>query len=191
MFIIRLLPKNLRPIGLSDVNRAWTKVWNELETMGFTCRRLSTCQIYLSWANTAYGYQWYGDRENGRHCGDIILPSVPFARWRDFFNCRPFPTSTDVLRNEYGHAYADVNRRQIETNRFEMDFGYPHEWWAGYEMEFDPEHHVTRYASTAPGEDFAEVFWVYLKHKGKLPRHLDRLPIRKKWEFVGNLRRFC
>jgi hypothetical protein len=82
-----------------------------------------------------------------------------------------------------------VNRRRIETSRFERAFGYPHVWWNGYEMEFDPEHHVTEYAASAPGEDFAEVFWLYLKHRGKLPNRLDTPPIRKKWEFVGNLRK--
>lgn len=183
------IPRHFIPISLSDVNRAWTKVWDELETMGFSCRRLATCQVYLSLANTAYGYQWYNDREDGRHCGDIILPSVSFARWGDCFKGRPYISTTDVLRHEYGHAYADVNRRRIETKRFERAFGYPHDWWDGYEMDYDPKHHVTPYAATAPGEDFAEVFWLYLKHKGKLPRRLDTPSIRKKWEFVASLRK--
>lgn len=56
-------------------------------------------------------------------------------------------------------------------------------------MELDPYFHVTEYAATAPGEDFAEVFWKYLKHKGKLPRHHDTPAIRRKWRFVEELRK--
>lgn len=185
----KFLPKSLQPVGQLDVNQAWTRVWQELDRMGFACRRLSTCQVRLSLAHTAYGYQWYGDRSNGRYCGDIVLPRISLSRWGDFFSRRPFTTPSDVLRHEYGHAYADVNRRRIETKRFEQVFGFPHEWWDDHEMEFDPDHHVTRYAATAPGEDFAEVFCLYLKHRGRLPRRLDKMPIRRKWAFVASLRK--
>lgn len=183
------IPKHFVPIGLSQVNQAWTRVWRELDQMGLTCRRLSTCQVYLSLAHTAYGYQWFGDRKDGRLCGDIYLPSISLSRWGDYFQGRPATSSVDVLRHEYGHAYADVNRRRIETKRFEIAFGYPHEWWKDATLEYDPYHHVTPYAATAPGEDFAEVFWLYLKHKGRLPRRLDTPPIRLKWDFVAKLRR--
>jgi hypothetical protein len=187
--LLRFIPKHFVPVGLDDVNRAWTKVWWELETMGLACRRLSTCQVYLGIVHTAYGYQWYGDRGDGRHCGDIVLPSVSLSRWSDFISGRPFTTVVDVLRHEYGHAYADVNRRRIESRAFENAFGYPHEWWDGYELEHDPYFHVTPYAATAPAEDFAEVFWLYLKHKGDLPRKFASPPIKKKWEFVSRLRK--
>lgn len=181
------VPKHLVPTTLPEVNRASTKVWRELETLGLSCRRLSSCQVCLNLASTAYGYQWFGDRDGGRHCGDIVLPRVSLSRWSDYFRGRPCTTVLDVLRHEYGHAYADVNRRRIETRKFERAFGYPHEWWDGYEMEFDPDFHVTEYAATAPGEDFAEVFWLFLKHKGKLPGRLDTPHIRRKWRFVRDL----
>jgi hypothetical protein len=145
--------------------------------------------VYLEIVSSAYGYQWYGDREDGKHCGDIILPRISGSRWADFFLGRPFTAPADVLRHEYGHAFADVNRRRIETKKFEKAFGYPHEWWDDYVMEYDPYFHVTKYAATAPGEDFAEVFWFYLKHKGKLPKKLDTSAIRRKWEFVDSLRK--
>lgn len=179
---------HLIPTSMSEVNRAWTKVWHEVDTLGFGCKRLATCQVYLELFDTAYGYQWFGDREDGRHCGDIVLPSISLIRWGDFFLGRPFTTPADVLRHEYGHAFADVNRRRIETKKFEKVFGYPHEWRDDYEMEYDPDFHVTEYAATAPGEDFAEVCWLYLKHKGKLPKKLDASAIRIKWEFMESLR---
>lgn len=183
------IPKHFVPVGMPDVNLAWTRVWRELDAMGLTCRRLSTCQVYLDWVSSSYGYQWFGDRNGGRHCGDIVLPRVSFSRWADYFHGRPVTTLLDVLRHEYGHAYADVNRRRVETKKFEKAFGYPHEWWDDAEMEYDPDFHVTEYAATAPGEDFAEVFWLYLKLKGRLPGRLDTPPIRKKWEFVRSLGR--
>lgn len=183
------ISKHFIPISLSEVNRAWTKVWSELDQLGFSCRRLSTCQVYLGLVSTTYGYQWFGDRDDGRHCGDIVLPRVSLSRWGEFFQDRPATSSLDVLRHEYGHAYADVNRRRIETRNFEKAFGFPHEWWDYAEVEYDPYHHVTEYAATAPGEDFAEVFWLYLKYKGTLPRRFDTPPIRKKWEFVEKLRK--
>ena len=43
------------------------------------------------------------------------------------------------------------------------------------------------YATVTTGEDFAEVFWLYLKSKGKLHRFYDTAPIRRKWKFVGEL----
>lgn len=51
------------------------------------------------------------------------------------------------------------------------------------------EPHVPEYATADSAEDFAEVFWKYLKDKGKLPKHHDTAPIRRKWKFVEDLRR--
>ena len=95
----------------------------------------------------------------------------------------------DVLRHEYGHAFADVNRRRVESKRFEKAFGWPHDVEYEEGFEHDPEYHVTPYAAASTGEDFAEVFWLYLKHKGKLPCRLDTAPIRRKWKFVEELRK--
>lgn len=47
--------------------------------------------------------------------------------------------------------------------------------------------HVTEYTAVTTGEDFAEIFWLYLKSKGKLPRFYDTAPIRRKWKFLGEL----
>jgi hypothetical protein len=179
----------LIPLSLSELDTAWTKVWRELDVLGFGCPRLETCQVYLGIVSTAYGYQWYGDRPEGRACGDIVLPRISLSHWGDYFGGRPKVSALDILRHEYGHAFADVNRRRIETKRFENAFGWPHEVEYAEGFEYDPEHHVTEYAATTTGEDFAEVFWLYLKHKGRLPRRFDTAPIRRKWKFVGDLRK--
>lgn len=61
--------------------------------------------------------------------------------------------------------------------------------WEHHEMEYDPEEHITEYAATDPMEDFAENFWLYLKHKGALPRKHDTSTIRRRWKFIEGLRR--
>lgn len=182
-------PHPLLPLSLAELSAAWTKVWRDLETLGFACPRLATCQVYLGIASTAYGYQWYGDRPESRACGNIILPRFSLSHWADYFGGRPKVSAVEILRHEYGHAYADVNRRRIETKRFENAFGWPHEVEYAEGFEYDMDHHVTKYAAATTGEDFAEVFWLYLKHKGKLPRRIDTAPIRRKWKFVGELRK--
>jgi len=179
----------LRPLSLSGLNTAWTKVWREIDNLGFGCPRLETCQVYLGIVHEAYGYQWYGDRPEGRACGDIVLPRVALSHWRDYFKGRPKVSVMDILRHEYGHAYADVNRRRIETKRFEKVFGSPHDVAYVGGFEYDPSYHITEYAAASTGEDFAEIFWKFLKHKGKLPLHQQTTPIIKKWEFVEALRK--
>jgi hypothetical protein len=182
-------PHPLRPLSLSELNTAWTKVWRELDSLGFGCPRLETCQVYLGIIDAAYGYQWFGDRPEDRACGDIVLPRVALCHWLDYFNGRPKISALDILRHEYGHAYADVNRIRIETKRFEKAFGAPHDIENSRGFEYDPEYHITEYAATSTGEDFAEIFWKFLKHKGKLPSHHHTTPIIKKWEFVEALRK--
>jgi hypothetical protein len=177
----------LLPLSLPELSRAWTQVWREIETLRFASPRLATCQVYLGIASTAYGYQWYGDRREGRACGDIILPRFSLSHWGDYFGGRAKVTAVDILRHEYGHAFADVNPRRIETKKFERTFGWPHEVAYAEGCEYDSEHHVTRYAAVATGEDFAEVFGLYLKHRGRLPKRLDTAPIRLKWKFVEEL----
>jgi hypothetical protein len=184
------IPTHFRPASVTELNRAWTQVWRELETHGFACPRLDSCQVYLGVISTAYGYQWFGDRPGGRASGDIVLPSVSLSHWKDYFQGRDKVSLVDILRHEYGHAYADVNRRRIETKRFEKAFGFPHDVEYAEGFEYDPEHHVTQYAAVSTGEDFAEVFWKFLKHKGKLPRQHHTSPIIKKWEFVESLQRY-
>lgn len=71
--------------------------------------------------------------------------------------------------------------------KFESAFDWPHEVKYSDGFEHDPEHHVTEYAAVTTGEDFAEVFWLYLKYQGRLPRFYDTAPIRRKWKFVAEL----
>jgi hypothetical protein len=184
-----LIPKHFLPLSNAEIDRAWKSVWRELDELGFGCRRLESCQVYIELFSTAYGYQWFGDREDDKHCGDIVLPRISLSHWGDYFVGRQVVSALDVLRHEYGHAYADVNRRRIETKKFERAFGWPHEVVYAEGFEYDPEYHVTEYAAVSTGEDFAEVFWLYLKHRGKLPARLYTSPVRRKWRFIEDLRK--
>lgn len=177
--MISVILQRLKPTSMHEVNSAWTKVWHEVDALGFSCKRLAACQVYLELLGTACGYQWFGERDDSKHCGDILLPRISLSRWGDCFLGRLLPSPVDVLRHEYGHAYADVNRRRIEMEKFEQAFGCPHEWWKGYEMVYDPDFYVTEYAAITPGEDFAEVFWLYLKHRGILRKSLINQRARK------------
>lgn len=181
--------RRLKPLSMDTLNRGLARVWRELGSFGFTCKRLDSCQVYLGVIGAAYGYQWFGERPEGRACGDIILPRVSFSHWGDVLFGQRRVAVLDILRHEYGHAYADVNRSRIESKRFEKAFGFPHDLWEGPRNEYDPDIHVSTYAATNPGEDFAEVFMLFLKLKGKLPTRLDTNPIRRKWKFVEDLSR--
>jgi len=196
------LKKALRavtPLGFEPFKRARWKVRREMIDLGLWCDKLDSCQVWLRtvpergmWG--AYGYQWFGDREDGRLVGDIVLPSVSPAMWGNYLRwCygEKEATVVDVLRHEYGHAFADANPRRMNSPKFERAFGYPHESesWDGWKMDYDPEHHVSEYAATNPMEDFAENFQLYLKHRGILPLVHQTGPIRERWKFIKGLRK--
>lgn len=180
---------HLKPLSLDELNRALTLVWRELKSFGLACEGLDACQVCLGVSSYAYGYQCFGDRTEGRRCGDIILPRISLSHWTDWIIRNQKTITLDVLRHEYGHAYADINQRRIESKRFEKAFDAPHDIWEKHVMEYDPNFHISEYAATSSGEDFAEVFMFFLKHKGRLPRKHDTKPIRRKWKFVDDLRK--
>jgi hypothetical protein len=131
--------------------------------------------VCLATFGTAFGWQHYGSS------GEIHIPAVSLARL-----CRligyEYCSLRNVLRHEYGHALADTHRGLFRSREFVSAFGASHE--AEIEWEFDPEHHVSRYAATSPMEDFAETFMLYVAHSGAMPRHLDTTVIRTKWRFI-------
>jgi len=96
--------------------------------------------------------------------GDIYVPRISGSV---LFETRPW-SLTDVLRHEYGHVLAQCS--------------------PGYEDLFDAMESVSDYGLTNPGEDFAENFRYYLKHRGRLPKTLDTRDIRQKWRFISQLR---
>jgi len=145
-----------------------------LEALGFWHDRVEDIEVYLIPASLVC-YGWY--------LGDIYIPALTGAQLSDLIVGR-HTRLTDVLRHEWAHAVADQWPLLMNTKRFRRDFGGPYES-DEHVRDYDPDHHVTEYASTMPCEDFAEVFHYYLRHKGRLPiRLLDKPKIVRKWKFI-------
>ena len=125
-----------------------------------------------------YGWQWYGST------GDINIPRVSLSRLSHLWK-GGYTSLRDVLRHEFAHAIADTHRGLFRSSYFADAFGAAHHW--DFEWEYDPEHHVTKYGATAPAEDFAETFMLYLRHNGVLPVRLETRAIKQKWRFIQRL----
>ena len=157
-----------------NVCRANRTVTRELETLGFWHHRLDDVEVQWVPASLLC-YGWYQ--------GNIEIPAVTGAQLADLVLGR-HTHLTDILRHEWAHAVADKWPHLINTQRFAREFGGPYESVERV-RKYDPEHHLTRYAATTACEDFAEVFHCYLRHKGRLPRHMAGKPvIAGKWRFV-------
>jgi hypothetical protein len=173
-------PKRSPIVTLARLNRALARVISELSEHGVWDAHMQAVDVYLvpfDWA--CYGWQWYGST------GDICIPSIGLAKLRDHWFGR-HTSLAYVLRHEYGHALADTHRGLFRSSRFGAIFGTAHE----DEMtsfEYDPSFHVSEYAATNASEDFAEVFALYLRHGGRLPRDHYTKPKQAKWRFVRDV----
>ena len=123
---------------------------------------------------TAYG--WYRNRT-------IFIP-VLTALYPYLQNTRGH--LIDLLRHEFGHAFAESNYGCLRKNLFSSIFGARYD--SGIEWEYDPRHHVSEYASMSPAEDFAEMFALYVRHGGRKPKYLCTRPVKDKWRFIHTLR---
>ena len=90
-----------------------------------------------------------------------------------------------MIRHEYGHAIADNHRGLFRSKRFAIAFGQPHESCVA--SKYDAAHHVSTYAATEAGEDYAETFMLYLRHRGVLPKKHTTVMVRRKWQFMHAL----
>jgi len=165
-------------VTMKSIRNAYRRVHKELELHGFMDNKLKQIQVYRGFLDRNYGWQDYGKSRI------IYIPLVSFSKLRDYFTCS-YTSLADVLRHEYGHAVADTHRGLMRSRKFSDTFGGAHNSFI--RQEYDEDVHITEYAAKNPAEDFAEVFMFYLKHKGKIPYHLDYTPISKKWRFIENL----
>lgn len=163
-------------------SRAHAVVTSELAQQGVWDDRLERVTVWLvPFSVRCYGWQKYGST------GDICIPRVSMARIGDHVLKRQRLPLRDVLRHEWAHAIADTHRGLFRSRRFSDVFGGPHQSTKAC-MPWDPEQHVSTYAATMPGEDFAEVFMLWIKHSGCLPaRFRGSDGIRRRWEFIGEL----
>lgn len=160
------------------LHRAVKQVRRELRQLGLWDQRLARIVVKHAWAGYAYGWQWYGTS------GDICIPALSVCRISDWW-AGEYKSIADVLRHEYGHALADTHRGFFRSRQFSEAFGAAHS--NEQEQEYDERCHVTEYASTNASEDFAEVFMLYVRHQGRLPRQHRTIAKRAKWRFVRKL----
>jgi len=178
---IRKSPRKLSNlvITLSALTRANWQVTDEMENHGFWHRKLDDIEVCLA----PLGYDCYGWFMPDGH---IYIPAVTGATLSDLVTGH-HTRLADVLRHEWAHALADRRPRLVEGKRFRKAFGgrydSPNQAW-----DYDPDLHLTPYASSKPCEDFAETFHYYLRHKGRLPVRLhNKIGIIQKWEFIASL----
>ncbi|HPA19407.1 MAG TPA: hypothetical protein PLU30_16795 [Verrucomicrobiae bacterium] len=158
-----------------QLRSAASSVARELDSLGIYDERLRSVEVRL--APLALDCLGWWD-------GEIRIPAVSLPRLGELFG-RARSSLREVLRHEFGHALADTHRGLVRSSRFVEAFGAPH--YSGVCWEYDPEHHVSPYASTLPMEDFAETFAAFVRRAGNLPPHADTVPIRRKWRFLRGL----
>ena len=161
-----------------QLDRANYAVTCELDAHGLYDARVQSVDTYLVPIGVAYGWHYYGST------GNISIPRVSFSRLSHLWK-GGYTSLRDVLRHEFAHAIADTHRGLFRATFFSDSFGAAHHW--DFEWEYDPEHHVTEYAASAPAEDFAETFMLYLRHGGVLPKRHAAMPIKRKWTFIKRL----
>jgi hypothetical protein len=173
------MTRKVHIVTMTRLNRALAKVNGELERHGVWDERLQKTAVYLVWFGRAFGWQHYGGS------GEICIPAVSFNKLNDFFQ-GSYTALADVLRHEYGHALADTHRGLFRSRQFSSVFGGSHDN-DRILFSYDPESHVTEYASINASEDFAEVFMLYLRHRGNLPTRFQKPALEAKWGFVTNV----
>lgn len=174
-------PATRHLITLEMLDAANWQVTGEMYRLGLWTEPLDRVGLYLRDRNTGY-YAWHSGTPGNIHISRLSLRELCDGLGRH-------TRLTDILRHEWAHALAACFPRFIDSPRFLRTFG------GSYHDEFpvrphDRAHHVTDYASAMPAEDFAEVFNLYLRHKGRLPRRLaDKPAIVRKWRFLHALAR--
>lgn len=170
----------MKVVTLTRLNRALADVIRDFEALGIWNDALYSVNVFLVPVGYAYGWKWSGAE------GHIDMPAVSISRLGAAMGLYPGVGLRDILRHEYGHVVADLYPKLSRSKAFRNAFG------ASYDRgtriaPYNPEEHVTKYASTQPAEDFCEVFMYYVKHRGQLPARFDTPAIRKKWAFVEQL----
>jgi hypothetical protein len=87
----------------------------------------------------------------------------------------PGGTLRDILRHEFAHAWAWLDRPFVRRPWFRETFGAPYHGDWSIQPDFDPDAFASNYACTLPKEDFAETFMLLLRHR----RSLDRFAARR------------
>lgn len=172
------MPKDVI-LTLARLNKEKDIVLRELHKLSLCDEKLEDVDVYLVplAPEDALGYC---EEDDGIH-----MPMVNIGRLKTLLGGSQV-SFRDVLRHEYGHAFANTHRGLIRSKAFTETFGQPYTRW-DIEQKYDPEVHVSEYAATKSAEDFAETFMYYVKHKGVIPKRWSGLPIHSKWLYIADL----
>ena len=194
-FVDNIVPgkKRLRNFfaTFSQVKTATYKVRRDLRDLGllFEGSRLSQVPVIYHYGLTQESYSGFRGEMGFYYFDtkDIHIPAIwpaallpKLSRW---YHKRRL---VDVIRHEFGHALEGKFKKYFHDSRFRKAFG------ASYGLpvakDGDEQNYVSSYARTDTGEDFAETFMLYVKHKGIMPKKFVKShAIRAKWKTVETI----
>jgi Putative zinc-binding metallo-peptidase len=176
-------------VTAASLARAFNRVRRELQDVdllndGKYLDRIDCTQSILPAFGGEYGFVFDGGvdwkyRLAGFKPGVIYLPLNPPIE-----HYVPGGTLLDVIRHEFAHAWAWLDPKFIKQPWFPKAFGarYHDEW---IEVpEASRTDFASAYACTAPKEDFAETFMLFLRQRKKLDRYRDRRGLYRKLKAV-------
>jgi hypothetical protein len=177
------------------IDQALDTVIKDLQRVGLLTDKLYSVEVYRHGIDILGCHGLYIeecsflDSMLGFEPRSIYIPQFSWSRIAESLKRMGRSTTSlrDVLRHEYGHAFAVEHPSHIRRSKeFRATFG------AAYDDEeppysYDPKMHVSKYAATAPYEDFAETFMTYVKYGGKIHRFKNRPVLHKKMKFIQTL----
>ena len=179
-------------ITYRQVNSAARNVQHDLFKSGFWFEdtRLNSATVFWSLLPSKetvgvfyHGTRWI-DRLAGFKEGNIFIPAITLSK---LFKPEERVSLRDIIRHEYGHAFAHYYPELIIGNgQFKKIFSG--NYYALQPLKiFDSASYVSLYAQSCPMEDFAETFMVYVRRHGKpLKKMNERLAA--KWKFIDYLK---
>jgi len=166
-------------VTMSKLNSALSEVQDELMQLHFYDSKLEAVDVYLVLIGGAYGWKYDGKK------GNIHIPSISLSKFSELFGWTGYTSLSDVMRHEFGHAFADTHKGLIRCSQFKEVFGSGYESKTAY--EYDYRFFVSKYAAKKAAEDFAETFMYYVRYMGVLPNKFRTATIRRKWGFIKRL----
>ncbi len=167
-------------ISITRLSRAFNVVRDELREVGLLDDGVYLDQIELVRSPLpsiwTMGYCFHNGvtwlRLVGYQPGTIYIPiNAPVERSSGY-------TLADVIRHEFGHAWAWLDRKRIDGPWFKRAFGERYGFPDG--VPAPEEDFVSEYAMTRPAEDFADTFMTYLRHRRNLSRFKNQPGLYRK-----------
>lgn len=171
--------KSFKKLEFSSLERSVNKVRQEFFDIGILTTKIDAVDVFMLMGVKGAIHALTKDTvftlfTPGYYNGEVNISEYVFSRY----------STSDVLRHEYGHAYADLHPTPFATTSFRTAFGGKYELKRKTEMQL-PGRYMSDYAETDIAEDFAETFMLFIKYKGKLPKKFAKNEfIRAKWEAV-------